>query len=319
MTTLEGAMKRMAILLGLALIAGSILSAQGALSGQGKIKGTVLDEKTGQPLAGVTVRLFFVKTQGLLQPFPKTDAQGAWRAIYLRSGQWNIDFEKSGYETGKLSCRITETPGAKIPDIEIRLRPIVGLSISEDIAAELEQGNSLFDEKKYPEAMKKFEATLAKNPDLFIVNKNIGNCYFAMEKYEEAVASYEKIIEKQPDSYEAMILIGNAYNNAKNNEKAMAWYGRVPQAEIRDIDTLYNIGVNLYNAGKNQEAAGYFRRAVQIDPEFAEGFYQLGMTCAALNQIPETVEALNRFMVLAPDSPDVATARAIVDAFSKIK
>jgi cytochrome c-type biogenesis protein CcmH/NrfG len=58
---------------------------------------------------------------------------------------------------------------------------------------------------------------------------------------------------------------------------------------------------------------------VEIDGDFAEGYYQLGMSHTALNQIPEALEALKRFMELAPDSPDYGTAKAIVDAFSKVK
>jgi hypothetical protein len=43
------------------------------------------------------------------------------------------------------------------------------------------------------------------------------------------------------------------------------------------------------------------------------------MTHTALNQIPESLDALKKFMELAPDSPNFGTAKAIVDAFSKVK
>jgi tetratricopeptide (TPR) repeat protein len=134
-----------------------------------------------------------------------------------------------------------------------------------------------------------------------------------------ACENYLKLHEKQPASAEIMTLIGNSYVNAKNMEKAMEWYGKIPFEEIRDIDTLYNIGANLTNNNKNELAIRYFSRAVEVDADFAEGYYQLGMTHTALNQIPEALAALQKFMALAPDSPDFATAKAIVDAFSKVK
>jgi tetratricopeptide (TPR) repeat protein len=290
-----------------------------SVTGNGKIKGIVLDEKTGQPLPGVTVKLFSVKAQNYFRPFPVTDGEGKWKALYLRGGSWNIDFEKAGYETKKISFPVNELPGSKQTDVEIKMRKIEGIVLTEDIISELEKGNKLFGEKKYADALAVYEAIYGKNPDAFIILKNIGNCYFAMEKYDQAAASYLKLYEKQPNSAEVMTLIGNSYSNARNMEKAMEWYQKIPFEEIADTDTLFNIGANLINNNKNDEALKYFSRSVEVDPEFAPGYYQLGMSYTALNRIPEALAALKKFMELAPDSPDFGTAKAIVDAFSKVK
>jgi tetratricopeptide (TPR) repeat protein len=311
-------MKKISLILALSLLFSAALCSQ-ALTGKGKLKGIVFDEKTGQPLEGVTVRLFAVRAQAYFTPNPLTDAEGRWKALFLRSGAWNIDFEKAGYETKKLSYRVDETPGSKQPDIEVKLVKVEGVALTVDIIAELEKGNLLFSEKKYAEAQAAYEDILKKNPDVFIIYKNIGNCYFAIENYGKAIEYYQKLIDKQPNSAEVMTLIGNSYVNAKNLEKAMEWYQKIPFEEIKDIDTLFNIGASLTNSNKNDLALKYFQRAVEVDPDFADGYYQLGMTHTALNQIPEALAALKRFMELAPDSPNFATAKAIVDAFSKVK
>ena len=295
-----------------------LFSQSGAL-GKGKLKGVVYDEATGQPLEGVTVKLYSVRAQAYFLPSPKTDKEGRWKAIYIRGGSWNIDFEKEGYETKKGSCSVTELSTAKAVDLDIKMRKMEGMSLTQEIIAELEKGNVLFVEKKFTEALAIYEDILKKNPEAFIIYKNIGNCYFAMEKYDRAVDSYQKLSEKQPNSAEAFTLIGNAYVNAKNMEKAMEWYQKIPFEAINDTTTLFNIGVNLFNNNKNDLALNYFKKAVEIDAEFAPGYYQLGMTYTALNQIPEALTALQKFMELAPDSPDFTTAKAIVDAFSKVK
>ncbi|MBU4267752.1 MAG: tetratricopeptide repeat protein [Acidobacteria bacterium] len=311
-------MKKVLLIVALAIFLSVSLFAQSGVSGKGKIKGIVLDE-SGKPLAGVTIKLFSLRSQAYFQPNPKTDSEGRWKAIYLRGGSWNIDFEKAGYETKKISYGVDETPGAKQPEIEVKLTKIEGIALTDSIVSELEKGNLLFLQKKYQEAMLAYDDILKKNPDVFIIYKNIGNCYFALEKYDRAVEFYQKLFEKQPKSAEIMTLIGNSYVNAKNMEKAMEWYGKIPFEEIKDADTLYNIGANLTNNNKNDLALKYFKRSVEVDADFAEGYYQLGMTHTALNQIPEALKALKKFMELAPDSPNLGTAKAIIDAFSKVK
>jgi len=312
-------MKKVLLIAVLVIVLVVSLAAQSGVHGKGRAKGKVLDDKTGQPLEGVTVKLFSVRAQSFYTPNPKTESDGTWKVLYLRGGSWNIDFEKAGYETKKLSYRVEESPGAKQVEIEVRLAKIEGIALTNDIVAELEKGNLLFSDRKFVEALKAYEAILTQNPDVFIIYKNIGNCHFAMEHYDKAIESYLKLYEKQPQSADIMNLIGNSYVNANDMEKAMDWYGRIPFEEIKDIDTLYNIGANLTNNNKNDLAIRYFQRTVELDADFAEGYYQLGMTRTALNQIPEALEALKKFMELAPNSPDFGTAKAIVDAFSKVK
>jgi tetratricopeptide (TPR) repeat protein len=311
-------MKKVFIIVALAVLLAVSLSSQG-VDGKGKIKGTVLDEKNGQPLEGVTVKLYSVKGQAYFLPAPKTNEEGKWKALYIRGGTWNLDFDKTGYETKKISYTVNLTAGAKQPDIEIKLRKIEGIALNEDLIADVEKGNILFNDKKYTDALAIYDGVLKKNPDVFIILKNIGNCYFAMEKYDQAVETYLKLFEKEPNSAEVMTLIGNSYVNAKNMGKAMEWYQKIPIEGITDTTALYNIGVNLINNNKNDLALNYFKKSVELDPEFAAGYYQLGMTYTALNKIPEALAALRKFMELAPDSPDFATAKAIVDAFSKTK
>ncbi|MFH2108267.1 MAG: tetratricopeptide repeat protein [Chrysiogenia bacterium] len=311
-------MKKVLVVVAAVIFLSVSLFAQSGVSGKGKIKGIVFDE-SGKPLDGVTIKLFSLRAQAFFMPYPKTDNEGKWKAIFLRGGSWNIDFEKTGYETKKISYRVDERPGSKQPEIEVKLTKIEGIALTDSIVSELEKGNLLFSAKKFQEAMLVYEDILKKNPDVFIIYKNIGNCYFALEKYDRAVEFYLKLFEKQPKSVEIMNLIGNSYVNAKNMEKAMEWYGKIPFEDIKDADTLYNIGANLTNNNKNDQAVKYFQRAVEVDTDFAEGYYQLGMTFTALNRIPEALEALKKFMELAPDSPNLGTAKAIVDAFSKVK
>jgi tetratricopeptide (TPR) repeat protein len=291
-----------------------------ATAGNGKVRGVVLDAATGEPVEGVTIKLFLVKQSAYLRPSPQTDNEGKWKAFHIRGGMWNLDFEKVGYEPKKISYNVDSRPGIKIPIVEIKLKKMEGPALDAGIVDEINKARDLLNSDKVQEAINEFTAIKEKykdNSGIAIVNLYIGNAYSDIEQYEKAIAAYKEALDKYPKHNGLILSIGNSYSNMDQPEKAMEWFTKIPFEEIDNTDTLYNIGVGFYNTFKYDDALKYFRKAVEIDPEYAPAYYQLGMTYTAMSKTTEAVEALKKFMELDPESPDFQTAKAIVDAFSK--
>jgi tetratricopeptide (TPR) repeat protein len=299
----------------LALMAFAVASPQ--TQGKGKIRGVVLNEATGEPLEGVTVRMYSIAADASLLPAPRTNKEGQWKALYIRAGIWTLEFEKTGFIPQKLTYRISTEIGERIPFIEAHLREVKGLLITESLVAQIDKATRLFDQQKFAEARQAYEELLEKNPDLFVLRGAIGNCYFATGEYDKAIASYQLALQKQPDSVDFITKIANAYNNWGKTEEALEWYRKIPSDQIQDIVTAYNTGVLFHSIGKAEEALPYLRRSLEIEPGFADGYYRLGLACAALNRTSEAVQAMKKFMELAPDSPDFENAKALVKALSR--
>jgi Tfp pilus assembly protein PilF/5-hydroxyisourate hydrolase-like protein (transthyretin family) len=316
------AMKRLALPLTILLILFTPALLTSQVRGQARMLGIVLDEETGQPIEGVTVKAYFKDTDTSITPSPVTGKDGRWKALYIRGGMWSLEFQKPGYVPQKISHRVVPPSdlfeiGAKVPELEVRLKKIQGVVVRSDALKDLEKGDALYNEKKYQEAVAAYETILEKNPDLQFIKKNIGDCYFAMQNYEKAVECYLQVNEKQPDRGDIFIAIANAYNNWGKPDQAIEWYKKVPVSGIRDINSAFNTGVVFANSGNQADALKYFQKAVEIDPQFADGYYQLGLCQVALGANAEAVAALNKFIELAPDSPDAPTAKAIIDTLAK--
>lgn len=291
-----------------------------AVSGRGKMSGYVFDEETGKPLSEVTVKLYCLRAKAYYTPSPKTDSEGYWKALYLRGGMWNVDFEKVGYIPKKISFNVDTTPGTKKPQIEIKMKKMEGPSLEDKVINEIEKAKVLITENRIDAALENFNKIIEKYKDsagIAIVNLYVGNCYALKDDYEKAIDFYKLAVKEYPKNKELIISIGNAYNNLNQYDNAMEWFKKLPFEEIDNINTLYNIGVIYYNKANYDEAVKYFKRATEINVEFADAFYQLGMTYTAQNKIPEALVALKKFMELDPESPNYETAKAIVEAFSK--
>jgi TolA-binding protein len=290
----------------------SLLQAQ-SWKGQGRLKGVVVDQD-GKPLEGVKVKLFSARGQSGLEV--TTDAKGEWFANYIRGGGWNIDFEKAGYLPKKLSTNIPET--TKNPPIQIQLQKVEGPVLSDEVKAELTEGNRLFEEKQYEAAMAAYQGILAKNPDLALINLNIGNSYFELQKYDLAEEAYKKVLEQDPKNAEALLLIGNCYSNRGDNDKAMEWYGQIEFEKIRDQTVLFNIGSKFYSQSKFEEALKYYRQAVEIQPDFTDAIYQLGLTHLAMSSYKEAIAVFEDYLKYDPDSERTGQVKGFIE-FLKTK
>lgn len=303
--------KRLMIGLAVAILAAATLCAQG-YKGQGRITGVVTDQDC-RPLPGVKVKLFSLKGQSGFET--ETDQDGQWKANYIRGGTWNLDFEKPGYMPKKLSAEVKEFDRNK--PIEIRMEKMEGLIITDELKEALNEGNTLYEEQKYEDAIAAYQAIVEANPDAYVIYKNIGNCYFQLQKYEEAEECYNKILEKDPQDADALLLIGNTYANRGREDTAMEWYEKIEFEKITDQTVLFNLGSNFYKQSKFDQALKYYRRAVEIQPDFLDAVYYLGLTYLAMNNNPEAVASFEKYLELDCSSERADQVRNFIEFLKK--
>ena len=82
-------------------------------------------------------------------------------------------------------------------------------------------GNTLYKKGRFPEALQEFsKAASAGNQDLAAkAHFNSGNSYFRMQKFQEAVDSYEKSLEINPEDMEAKINLELALQKLNEQQK----------------------------------------------------------------------------------------------------
>jgi tetratricopeptide (TPR) repeat protein len=304
-------MRKTALLLIFILLITTFVSSQG-YKGKGRFKGIVFDEQ-GNPLEGVKIKLYSLKASSGFETI--TDVNGKWKAFYVRGGAWNIDFEKPGYMPKKISAQIKEYD--KNPDLEVKLKKIEGFVITDKLKEDLREGNKLFNEEKYEEAVEAYKHVVEGSPDTYIIYMNIGNCYFQMEKYDQAEEYYKKVLEKDPKNQEAMLLIGNCYSNRGDDEKALEWYNKIEFEKIDDPTVLFNIGSNFYTQSKFEEALKYYKKAVEIRKNFLDAIYQLGLTYLTLGNFQDAIEVFDNYLKFDQDSKRAYQVKGFIEFLKK--
>jgi tetratricopeptide (TPR) repeat protein len=305
-------MKKAGILILMVLFPCALVFSQ-VWTGQGRQIGYVYDEE-GNPLEGVKVKLFYVKGQSGFEL--NTDKDGKWVAIGVKGGTWDIDFEKPGYMTKKITWNILDFRQVNQP-IEIKLKKAEGLVISEQLKEDFKKGGMLYEEGKYEEAIEIFTAILEAFPNAYIINLNIGNCYFQMENYDEAEKFYKVVIENDPQNHMALMGIGNCYTNRGENEKALEWYNKIEFEKIDDATVLFNIGTIFKNNSRHEDALKYYKRAVEIQEDFLDGIYQLGLAYLTLGKNAEALNEFENYLKHDPDSDRASQVKGFIEYLKK--
>ncbi len=169
----------------------------------------------------------------------------------------------------------------------------------------------------------------------------LGNAQLYGGAAEESLATYdralataqqEKPAEGQPDTAwkdgvsRIYIGKGNALLRLKRTSEAIDAYNRSAELASNQGLAYFNVCAVLYNIGDTKNSAAACRKCVQADPSRANAWFVLGsdlfadLPVTAQGKVaasPETQEALEKYLELAPDGPHAADAKAMLDMLTK--
>jgi tetratricopeptide (TPR) repeat protein len=287
------------------------------------IKGKVLDDK-GQPVESAVVTITANDTARKFTT--KSNKRGEYLQIGLSSGAYSVVAEKEKLVSA--TQRATVRAGSPA---EIDL--IIGVAAAAATADAAARGAALtksFDDAiaaqkagNYDEAIEKFNAGIAINPNCFSCYNGIGRSYTMKKDYGKAEEAFKKSMELRPNDAEVYSEMANLYNAQRKfddaaamSKKASEIAGSAAGGAGGNPDVLYNQGVILFNGGKPAEAKPIFEQVIAANPNHAEAHYMLGMTVVGENPAVAVTE-FETYLKLAPSGPNAPMAKQFVDALKK--
>jgi len=149
----------------------------------------------------------------------------------------------------------------------------------------------------------------------------------AATDYQQALNAFNQAIALAPANagyYNNWALTLAASNRMDEAKAALAKAVELDPAGVGKY--YYNLGTLLLNSGKSDEATEQFKRAIDADPKYAEAQYQYGVsllakaTTDASGKIvapAEAVEALQKYLQLAPNGPNAQSAKDVLSSLGK--
>ena len=203
----------------------------------------------------------------------------------------------------------------------------------------LEQVNAATQNKQWQQAADLLKQLIAMNPDTWIYRQSLGGALLNLGQYDEAAKSYDagiklaqmELSSKAPDTdiaktkagIAAMLTSeGNAYLKEKKNDLAVAAYWKAAELTPNPAVAYFNICAVQYNTGNTNGAMQACDRAIAGDPNKADAYFIRGSLLIAHSKLdPQgkmtapagAVEALKKYLNLAPSGPHANDVKAMLD------
>ncbi|MEL7059176.1 MAG: tetratricopeptide repeat protein [Acidobacteriota bacterium] len=186
----------------------------------------------------------------------------------------------------------------------------------DDAAAALRiynEGGTAFQAGDNAAALEQFQRAATLDPTLREAHHAVATLLLAQGDAEGAAASAEKALSVGSDDVATLRVLYDAYQALGKTEELTSIAPRLAAVDPEFGGAkLVEQAAELWNGGQTEGAVALSRQALAIDPSLAKAHYFLGLDHLSGGRNAEAKASLGRFLELAPDDSDAATAREML-------
>ncbi len=334
-----------------ALMAGLSLfvAAPAAAQLPGTVYGQIFDASTDEAIEGVQI-IFTDPESPNFRAEHLSGKNGRFRIMlknvvkHERSG-FNVELKKEGYVTRRVGnvriparreTRLSQLSGGgdwnltsidEAQKAQAALGGDLGAAPEIDLEAQAggsaiklyNQGSNAFNSGDYDTAELFFTNALEKKPDLVSALGGLAKVLSQRGDHVRAVEYAEQVAAEGEDLENMNQILYAGYDALGMEDKAQAALAALQAADPeKAAKNVYNEAADLYNAGNIAEARVRLEEVVASNPNQPEALNMLGLCYAALSENDKALETFEKFLSVAPDHPEAATAHAMVDYFKSL-
>lgn len=188
-----------------------------------------------------------------------------------------------------------------------------GEDMSKDLAIGIYNEGAVASQKgDYETALAKFREAAELDPTLAEAYAGIASILYNQEDLAGALAAAEKTLEIDPEHVRGRRMRFLAYD--AQGDTAKIWETWEAYKEVDPdgaTELLYNRAKLEFEAGNNPFARAALEKVLAVDPDHPRAHYTLGLTYTS-DDPAKAREHLQKFIALAPDDPEVPTAKEIL-------
>ena len=126
--------------------------------------------------------------------------------------------------------------------------------------------------------------------------------------------------QNAPKNAHAWISLGDALMDSRRFGEAIEAYQKGLELDPKNVNARVDMGTSFRAIGKFDKAVEEYRKALKVNPNFPNGRRNLGVVLATdLHQNKEAIVELQKYLELAPNAPDAADIKQLIQQLSLSK
>jgi len=131
---------------------------------------------------------------------------------------------------------------------------------------------------------------------------------------QAAELAQSRLARSAADDAKTLYELGVAQQRLQRYDEAWSTLSKARQQAPEDAMVVYQLGVTRAFQERWTEAAALLDEAIKMDSGIAYAYYYRGLSEGRAGRKDRLVNDLNRFLAMAPHSPDAAKARKILES-----
>ncbi len=175
------------------------------------------------------------------------------------------------------------------------------------------EGGEAFQAGDKATALAKFQEAAELDPSLIDAHHAVATLQLAKGKYEASAAAAEKALALGSEDLRTLRVLYDAYDALGRTEQLTEIAPRLAAVDPEfGGSKLVEQAARAWNAGQGEKALALSHLALSIDPGLAKAYYFIGLNHLSSGENPEAKAALQKFIDLAPEDPEAATAKEML-------
>jgi protein O-mannosyl-transferase len=191
--------------------------------------------------------------------------------------------------------------------------PLLRVGARSDVRARYNLGVTLFNLKRYDEAIGALDVLVNAHPmreEVPWSRRLMGHAYMRLARWSDAITQLRMTLAMTPDDAEARRLLVDAYNSfgvdlaqAQRFDDAVAQFRDALSYDADNASATYNLATALFDAGQMIEAFAEADRAIALDPANADAHHLKAKLLALQGRTTESIASFETAVKLRPEDP----------------
>lgn len=155
--------------------------------------------------------------------------------------------------------------------------------------------------KAYQKAIASLTKALAKDPDSFILTRDLSRLYLGQNNEKKAVELAEKLIRKNPDNVQGLLLFVQLKKNDMDEKELVKILNKILELDPENKETFLRLGKIYMDEKNHSEALILFKEMVVKFPDYYVARFYLGEVYLAEKQFESAQTQFLKTIELEPD------------------